>query len=124
MREARLESLRPPHLICAPGSEGKPMTNIGSDPRILGTSSQHFLRISRSLPLLATSFVAVSLMLSAASAHAQAVLDSVFSLKADCSLVGPFSGSYEKGWTIEYEPDNTAWLTRGLHFRVQLQRMA
>jgi CubicO group peptidase (beta-lactamase class C family) len=100
------------------------MTNIGSDPRISGTSSQHFLRISLSLPLLATSFVAVSLMLPAASAHTQAVRDSVFSLKADCSLVGPFAGSYEKGWTIEYEPDNTAWLTRGLHFRVQLQRMA
>ena len=55
---------------------------------------------------------------------APAVRDSVFSLKADCSLVGPFAGSYEKGWTIEYEPDNTAWLTRGQQFRAQLRLMA
>jgi CubicO group peptidase (beta-lactamase class C family) len=54
---------------------------------------------------------------------APAVRDSVFSLKADCSLVGPFAGSYEKGWTIEYEPDNTAWLTRGRNYRAQLRLM-
>ena len=28
---------------------------------------------------------------------------SVFSLKADCTLVGPFAGAYEKGWTVEYK---------------------
>lgn len=100
------------------------MTNIGSHARTLRTSSRHFLRISRSLPLRATCFAAVSLMLSAVSAHAQAVRDSVFSLKADCSLVGPFAGSYEKGWAIEYEPDNTAWLVRGKHYRAQLRLMA
>jgi CubicO group peptidase (beta-lactamase class C family) len=100
------------------------MTNIGSGPRTLRASSQHFLRMSRFLPLLATYFAAVSLMLSTTSAHAQAVRDAVFSLKADCSLVGPFAGSYEKGWAIEYKADNTAWLTWGHGYRWQLQLMA
>jgi CubicO group peptidase (beta-lactamase class C family) len=50
--------------------------------------------------------------------------DAVFSLKADCSVVGPFAGSYEKGWTIEYEADNTVWLARGRNFRVQMRLMA
>lgn len=97
------------------------MTNIGSN---LCTSSRGFRRTSRSLLILATCLAAVSLILSAPSAHAQAVGDSVFSLKADCSLVGPFAGSYEKGWAIEYEPDNTAWLTRGRSYRAQLELMA
>jgi hypothetical protein len=95
------------------------MTNIGSAPRTLLTSS-----FSRSLPLLATWVAAVSLMLSATPARAQAVGDAVFSLKADCSVVGPFAGSYEKGWTIEYEADNTVWLARGRNFRVQMRLMA
>jgi CubicO group peptidase (beta-lactamase class C family) len=90
----------------------------------LRTFSRHFLWIYRTHPLLATCFAAASLLLSSASAHAQAVGDVVFSLKADCSLVGPFAGSYEKGWAIEYDPDNTAWLTRGQTYRAPLQLMA
>ena len=85
------------------------MTNVGSGLRILRASSLHFLRICWSLPLLASCFAAVSLIAATVSAPAQAVRDVVFSLKADCSLVGPFAGSYEKGWMIEYEPDNTVW---------------
>jgi hypothetical protein len=100
------------------------MTNIGSGSPVLRASSQHVMRISRPFRFLAICFAAVSLILSTASMRAQAVGDSVFSLKADCTLVGPFAGSYEKGWTIEYEPDNTAWLTRGQHFRAQLRLMA
>jgi CubicO group peptidase (beta-lactamase class C family) len=100
------------------------MTNIGSGPRMLRASSRHFLRICWSLPLLAACFAAVSLIVATVSARAQAVRDVVFSLKADCSLVGPFAGSYEKGWTIAYEPDNTVWLTRGQQFRAQMQLMA
>lgn len=95
------------------------MTNIGSAPRTLLTSS-----ISRSLPLLATWVAAVALMLSATPARAQAVGDAVFSLKADCSVVGPFAGSYERGWKIEYEPDNTVWLAWGRNYRAQLRLMA
>src|SRR3984957_11973934 len=117
MRATCLNSSRPPGVsACAPSSGGKPMT--------LRTSSRHFLRISQTHPLLATCSPAASLLLSSALAHAQAVGDVVFSLKADCSLVGPFAGSYEKGWAIEYEPDNTAWLTRGQTYRAQLQLMA
>ncbi len=53
------------------------------------------------------------------------VRDAVFSLKTDCSLVGPFAGSYEQGWGLEYDsPDNTLWLTRGKGFRNQLVQTA
>ncbi len=53
------------------------------------------------------------------------VRDAVFSVKADCSLVGPFAGSYEQGWGLEYDsPDNTLWLTRGKGFRSQLVQTA
>ena len=53
------------------------------------------------------------------------VREAVFSVKADCSLVGPFAGSYEQGWGLEYDsPDNTLWLTRGKGFRNQLVQAA
>lgn len=94
------------------------MTDIESDRRRLRMSS-----ISRSLPLLATCVAVVSLML-CGSAHAQTVGDAVFSLKADCSAVGPFAGSYEKGWKVEYRSDNTVWLAWGRNYRAPLRLMA
>ena len=94
------------------------MTDIESDPHRLRTSS-----IFRSFALMATCVAAVSLML-CGPAHAQAVGDAVFSLKADCSVVGPFAGSYEKGLRIEYKPDNTVWLALGPNYRVPLRLMA
>jgi hypothetical protein len=80
------------------------MTDIESDPRTLRTSS-----IFRSLLLLATCVAAVSLML-CGSARAQAVGDAVFSLKADCSVVGPFVGSYEKGWRAYDSQRTEGWI--------------
>ncbi|HEY2467092.1 MAG TPA: hypothetical protein VGI45_04505, partial [Terracidiphilus sp.] len=94
------------------------MTDIESDPRTLRTPS-----IFRSLPLLAACVAAFSLML-CGSAHAQAVRDAVFSLKADCSVVGPFAGSYEKGWKVEYKSDFTVWLACGRNYRAPLRLMA
>jgi CubicO group peptidase (beta-lactamase class C family) len=98
------------------------MTNLHRYVRPYRTPSLHRLRIYRPIPLLI--FAAASLLLSAVLTHAQDVRDSVFSRKADCTLVGPFAGSYEKGWTVEYNPDNTAWLVHGPHYRAQLQLMA
>ena len=98
------------------------MTNLHHYVRPLRTPSLHRLRFYRPIPLLI--FAAASLLLSAVPTHAQDVRDSVFSRKADCTLVGPFAGSYEKGWTVEYDPDNTAWLVHGPHYRAQLQLMA
>ena len=100
------------------------MTDLRFYLRIFRASSSHPSRISRPLPLLVTVFTAASLLLSAVLTHAQEVSDSVFSMKADCTLVGPFAGAYEKGWAVEYKPDNTAWLAHGRHFRAQLQLMA
>jgi hypothetical protein len=94
------------------------MTDIESDPRTSRTPS-----IFRSLPLLGVCVAAFALML-CGSAHAQAVRDAVFSLKADCSVVGPFAGSYEKGWRVEYKSDNTVWLAWGQNYRAPLRLMA
>lgn len=98
------------------------MTNLRLYVRTFRTPWLHRLRSSRPAPLLV--FAAASLMLSTVLTHAQDVRDSVFSRKADCTLVGPFAGTYEKGWKLEYEPDNTAWLAHGPHYRAQLQLMS
>ena len=100
------------------------MTSLRFYLRIFRASPSHRLRISRPLPLLVTLFSTASLMLAATPTRAQELRDSVFSLKADCTLVGPFAGSYERGWRVECQPDNTAWLARGPHYRAQLRLMA
>ena len=66
------------------------MSNLHRYVRPFRTPSLRRLPIYRPIPLLI--FAAASLLLSAVLTHAQDVRDSVFSRKADCTLVGPFAG--------------------------------
>ena len=57
-------------------------------------------------------------------AYVQSLRDSVLSFKADCTQAGPFAGTYERGWAVEYDGDNTLWLTRGDYYRAPLLQTA
>jgi CubicO group peptidase (beta-lactamase class C family) len=57
-------------------------------------------------------------------AYVQSLYDSVLSFQADCTQAGPFAGTYERGWTVEYDRDNTLWLTRGDYYRAALLQTA
>lgn len=104
---------------------------------------RNYDRTSRALRSSATLFAAVSLAVGVAFAYAQdsesdricrneqfcwappTVRDSVFSFKADCSLVGAFAGTYQQGWKIEYDSDNnTLWLAPRSGSRSQLLQTA